>query len=122
MGKRQSKRWQRLQAVTDQRPHKPGQICVNLRNLWIVELQAQTWLIDVTNHQGAKTMNSKEFRCHAHELVDWMADYLETVEQQPVKARVSPGEIADQLPAGGPEEGEAMDAILADFRETILPG
>src|SRR5699024_7078733 len=44
------------------------------------------------------------------------------IEQQPVRARVSPGDIAAELPTSGPEQGEGMDAILADFRATILPG
>jgi len=67
-------------------------------------------------------MDSQAFRRHAHELVDWMADYLEFIEQRPVKSRVSPGEIAEKLPGRGPENGEAMDAILAEFCEIVLPG
>jgi aromatic-L-amino-acid decarboxylase len=42
-------------------------------------------------------MESADFRRHAHELVDWMADYLDRVEGFPVKAQVRPGEIAAQL-------------------------
>lgn len=67
-------------------------------------------------------MNSKEFRRQAHALVDWMADYVESIEDRPVKANVAPGEIAARLPASGPEAGEDMDIILEDFREIILPG
>ncbi|MFW5927087.1 MAG: pyridoxal phosphate-dependent decarboxylase family protein [Wenzhouxiangella sp.] len=67
-------------------------------------------------------MDSSEFRETAHELVDWMADYLEHIEQRPVRAGVEPGEIAAQLPVSGPESGEAMETILADFRELIVPG
>jgi aromatic-L-amino-acid/L-tryptophan decarboxylase len=67
-------------------------------------------------------MNSKEFRRQAHALVDWMADYVESIEDQPVKASVAPGDIAARLPASGPEAGEDMDTILEDFREIILPG
>ncbi|RFF28041.1 MULTISPECIES: pyridoxal-dependent decarboxylase [unclassified Wenzhouxiangella] len=67
-------------------------------------------------------MDSNEFRRHAHALVDWMADYIDTIEEHPVKARVAPGEIAEQLPTKGPQAGEDMAAILADFRELVLPG
>lgn len=67
-------------------------------------------------------MDSEAFRRHAHELVDWMADYIESIEERPVKARVAPGEIAGKLPESGPEAGEGMEAILADFRDIILPG
>jgi aromatic-L-amino-acid decarboxylase len=51
-----------------------------------------------------------------------MADYLETLEQRPVKARVAPGEIAEALPAAGPDRGEPMAAVMRDFRELIVPG
>ena len=67
-------------------------------------------------------IGSKDFRKYAHEFVDWMADYLETVGDLPVKSQVKPGEIYAALPDGPPEEGEPMDRIFEDFREIILPG
>ena len=67
-------------------------------------------------------MNSADFRRHAHDLVDWMADYLDGVEEFPVKAPVRPGEIAGRLAESPPSTGEPMEAILADFRSVILPG
>ena len=67
-------------------------------------------------------MDAAAFRRHGHDLIDWIADYLETNEELPVMARTRPGEIAARLPGAAPEEGEAMDAILADFRRDILPG
>ena len=67
-------------------------------------------------------MNSEEFRRHAHQFVDWMADYLDGVESFPVRAQVKPGEIAANLPAGPPEAGEPMERIFADFQADVLPG
>jgi aromatic-L-amino-acid decarboxylase len=67
-------------------------------------------------------MDAADFRRHGHDLVDWIADYLETNESLPVMARTEPGAIAAALPPAAPEEGEAMDAVLADFRDLILPG
>ncbi|RMG61994.1 MAG: aspartate aminotransferase family protein [Bacteroidetes bacterium] len=67
-------------------------------------------------------MNNEEFRRQAHQFVDWMADYLATVEDYPVRAQVQPGDVRDQLPAAAPERGEAMDDIFRDFQEIILPG
>jgi aromatic-L-amino-acid decarboxylase len=62
------------------------------------------------------------FRRHAHEMVDWMADYLEGVESYPVRAQVKPGEIAGKLATSPPAEGEDMAAIFADFKRDVLPG
>lgn len=67
-------------------------------------------------------MNGSEFRRHAHDLVDWIADYLENAEQYPVLSRSRPGEIRARLPEHPPEKGEDMADILRDFREIILPG
>jgi aromatic-L-amino-acid decarboxylase len=67
-------------------------------------------------------MNNQEFRKYAHELVDWMADYLQDVEKYPVKARSKPGEIIEQLSLLPPQKGESMDRIIADFKKIILPG
>lgn len=67
-------------------------------------------------------MKPEEFRRHAHDVVDWIADYLENAEQYPVLSRSQPGEIRSQLPGSPPETGEPMEEILADFRQTILPG
>lgn len=68
------------------------------------------------------SLDNEGFRRHAHELVDWIADYLADVSKYPAKAQVKPGDIAATLPAAAPEAPESMDAILADFRRDILPG
>jgi aromatic-L-amino-acid/L-tryptophan decarboxylase len=67
-------------------------------------------------------MDIAEFRRHAHRTVDWMADFLESVETRPVRAQVKPGEIAAQLAAAPPEAGEPMEAIFADFERVVMPG
>jgi aromatic-L-amino-acid decarboxylase len=67
-------------------------------------------------------MDLKEFRAHAHAIVDRMADYLETVEAFPVRSQVGPGEIARALPEEPPAEAESLEAILADVDRLIVPG
>jgi len=66
-------------------------------------------------------LSPEEFRKFAHEAVDWMADYLAHSETYPVLPHVKPGELTDALPRCGPEHGEPMSAILADFRNKIVP-
>src|SRR4029077_17823256 len=67
-------------------------------------------------------MDPASFRRHGHDLVDWIAEYLEHSEKYPVLARVKPGEIAAALPSQAPEEGEPFDAIMADFERVLVPG
>jgi aromatic-L-amino-acid decarboxylase len=67
-------------------------------------------------------MNSGEFRKTGHEFVDWMADYLEGIENYPVKPDIEPGDIYQKLPEQAPKQAESIDAIFSDFKEIILPG
>ena len=67
-------------------------------------------------------MDVKEFRKHAHEFADWMADYLEKVDAYPVKSNVLPGDIYNNLPEKPPQTGESMDKIMKDFEQIVMPG
>jgi aromatic-L-amino-acid/L-tryptophan decarboxylase len=67
-------------------------------------------------------MTSEEFRSAAHQVVDWMADYLRDIRDYPVAPDVRPGELIDRLPVQAPEKGEDINAILDDFRRLIVPG
>jgi aromatic-L-amino-acid decarboxylase len=67
-------------------------------------------------------MTPEEFRRHAHELVDWMADYLDQVGDLPITPSTAPGDIRRQLPPSPPSEGEPFPTLFQDFRELIVPG
>ena len=67
-------------------------------------------------------MTPDEFRKHAHELVEWMARYMENVESYPVKSAVKPGEIFRQIPDAPPSDPESFSALMNDFEEIIMPG
>jgi len=67
-------------------------------------------------------MSPEEFRASGHQVVDWIADYLRDIRDLPVLPDVQPGALIDGLPKTGPEKGESMDAIFADFRNLIVPG
>ncbi len=68
------------------------------------------------------TMDSNEFRKHGHSLVEWMAEYLDSVESFPVKAGVEPKDILNNLPVAPPEKGEPFERIFDDFKSIVLPG
>jgi aromatic-L-amino-acid decarboxylase len=67
-------------------------------------------------------MPPEEFRKYGHQLVDWVADYLQNVEQYPVLPNVLPGDIRRSLPVSPPQNGEPMETILADVDRLIMPG
>ena len=67
-------------------------------------------------------MTPDEFRKHAHELVEWMAGYMENVENLPVKSLVKPGEIFNKIPDKPPLHSESFDSLMKDFNEIIMPG
>ncbi|MDQ6690679.1 MAG: pyridoxal-dependent decarboxylase, partial [Gemmatimonadota bacterium] len=66
-------------------------------------------------------MQPNEFRRHGHDVVDWIADYLENPEQWSVLPDVRPGDLRGSLPQSPPSRGESMDAVLDDFRKLIVP-
>lgn len=66
--------------------------------------------------------NTDEFKKAAHRFVDWMAEYLENIEDYPVKSQVLPGDIFNSLPGMPPEKEEPADTLLADFDRLIMPG
>lgn len=51
-----------------------------------------------------------------------MADYLEGIEEYPVRSQVKPGEIYAALPDAAPAAAEPMDAIFRDFQDIVMPG
>ncbi|MCB9637499.1 MAG: aminotransferase class V-fold PLP-dependent enzyme [Myxococcales bacterium] len=67
-------------------------------------------------------MDLKDFRQHAHQLVDWIADYLEDIEKTRIVTEVKPGEVRAQLPHHPPQQGEPFAAIWQDFQSLIFPG
>ena len=67
-------------------------------------------------------MEISEFRRAAHELVDWMADYLNEVGRLPVTPDVQPGDIRRSLPVSPPRTGEPTEQLMNDFGRLVLPG
>ena len=71
---------------------------------------------------GPRPMTPDEFRRRGHELIDWIADYVEGVEKRPVAPPVAPGDVRRQLPAHPPAAPESWDAVMADLDGVIVPG
>lgn len=67
-------------------------------------------------------MKTDDFRQHAHALVDWMADYLDGIENYPVRSQVKPGEIQAKISRTPPLQGTDFEYIFEDFKNTVMPG
>ncbi len=67
-------------------------------------------------------MTPEQFREYGRSVVDWVADYYQSVESLPVLSQVMPGETVAALPAQAPDQPEAVDAILRDLDDIVLPG
>jgi aromatic-L-amino-acid/L-tryptophan decarboxylase len=72
--------------------------------------------------RGSYHMTPDEFRRWGHETVEWVARYMERVEDLPVRARVQPGEVRSWLPAEAPESPEDFEQVLADLDRVVVPG
>ena len=67
-------------------------------------------------------MSPEEFRRYGHQLIDWLADYHETLAERPVMAMTRPGDIRDALPVAPPAEPEPFADIIGDLDRIVLPG
>lgn len=66
-------------------------------------------------------MTAEDFRRFGHELIDWIGDYFEHIEELPVLSRIEPGDLKATLPSAPPETGEPMTQIIADLDRLIVP-
>lgn len=67
-------------------------------------------------------VGAPEFRERAHELVEWIARYLDAPERYPVLPPLVPGATRNRLSPSPPTEAEPLARILADFETQVLPG
>ena len=71
---------------------------------------------------GSYHMTPDEFRRWGREAVEWVARYMERVEQLPVLSAATPGEVRAALPPDPPEAPEPFGSVLDDLDAVILPG
>ncbi|MCB0743262.1 MAG: amino acid decarboxylase [Ignavibacteriae bacterium] len=69
-----------------------------------------------------KDMPISDFRKYGHEMIDFIADYIDNVESKPVLAKVNPGEIKGKLPQSPPVKSESMEDVFNDINKIIMPG
>jgi aromatic-L-amino-acid/L-tryptophan decarboxylase len=54
--------------------------------------------------------------------LEWIAQYIDEIEDRPVLSQVKPGEVLASLPQHPPSTGEPFENIIADLDKKILPG
>ncbi len=67
-------------------------------------------------------MDHDELRHWSKVAADWAHGYHSGLRDQPVRAPLTPGAIAAQLPSAAPEEAEAAAVIFDDFTRIVPPG
>jgi aromatic-L-amino-acid decarboxylase len=66
-------------------------------------------------------MSAEDFRRYGHEIIDWISDYFQNIEQLPVLAQIEPNWLKDSLPKSAPENGDDFAEVLRDVDRLILP-
>jgi len=67
-------------------------------------------------------MDAATFRKAGKEMVDLVADYLESVEERAVVPDIQPGDVFHSIPVSPPENGEHYSAIFSDIERIVMPG
>jgi aromatic-L-amino-acid/L-tryptophan decarboxylase len=67
-------------------------------------------------------MDADDFRKAGYALIDWIAEYRETLEERRVMSAAAPGEIRARLPRQPPEQGGGARELPALLEVDVLPG
>lgn len=66
-------------------------------------------------------MSPEEFKKYGYQLVDWIADYFENIEEYPALAQIKPGDLKSKLPQNPPQQPEKMEDVYKDVDNLIMP-
>jgi aromatic-L-amino-acid decarboxylase len=66
-------------------------------------------------------MSAEDFRRAGYQMIDWIADYFERIEDLPVLSQNAPGDLTNALPKSAPNAGEDFADIFGDVERLILP-
>lgn len=58
----------------------------------------------------------------AHEILDWILNFLKDNENYDVLPNIEPGQIYNSQEKSAPEEGNLLGNVFSDFENQVLPG
>lgn len=67
-------------------------------------------------------MDTEEWRTRGQEMVEYIAEYLDTIAKRRVTPSIEPGYLKPLLPDAAPYKPESWDQIMEDFEQYIMPG
>lgn len=67
-------------------------------------------------------MDTNDWRLHGKEMVDYIAEYLDTINKRRVTPNIEPGYLKSLLPDSAPFKPEKWENIMQDFEKHIMPG
>ncbi|XP_043203648.1 tyrosine decarboxylase-like isoform X1 [Amphibalanus amphitrite] len=67
-------------------------------------------------------MDHAEFRQRGRQMVDYIADYMESLHLRRVTPDIEPGYLRDLIPYDPPEDSDTWEGIMKDLEKKIMPG
>ncbi|KAJ2847887.1 hypothetical protein IWW36_003620 [Coemansia brasiliensis] len=67
-------------------------------------------------------MDINEFRVRGKEMIDFIADYYENLDNMSPGSKVQPGYLYKLMPHEAPEDPESFEEIKSDIETKIMPG
>lgn len=73
--------------------------------------------------RGETPMNSSKFRQYGYSLIDYISNYLDTIDKRRVTPlNIEPGYLKSLIQPSAPERGESFASIMHDFENHIMCG
>nr|BAF73419.1 aromatic amino acid decarboxylase [Dugesia japonica] len=73
-------------------------------------------------YQKDKIMDVEEFRKRGKEMIDFVANYLDNIEDLKVFPQIEPGYLHKMIPTDAPKNPEDWNSIMNDVNNIIMPG
>ncbi|MTI21911.1 aminotransferase class I/II-fold pyridoxal phosphate-dependent enzyme [Fulvivirga sp. RKSG066] len=67
-------------------------------------------------------LERQDFRENVDVVLDWIEKYFKEIESLPVKSKVAPKEVYNQIPGAPPLKSESLQSIMSDMDKIIKPG